>query len=239
MRLQSDHGPVLVGVHVDAAPGLPRQDRSPIECFDPGHHHLVWSPNSAVEVRTPRRSFVAGAPDGLWLPGGHSYEVVPRSRWITARFEVASCPRAWNRVGQLPLGDVVGPMLTHLHHFPDGSTAAALVTAAVEHLHRSFASSPAPLHYPTDPRAREIADALSADPACPLELVEWAPRIGASERTLRRLFTEQTGIPFRRWRLRLRATTAICLLRDGFPNSEVAARCGYGSTDSLARAVRR
>ncbi|MEM9608879.1 MAG: helix-turn-helix domain-containing protein [Actinomycetota bacterium] len=237
MRCASEQGPVLAGVdRVD-----PKQDSNgpqAVERFDRRHHHVVWSPSAALQLRTPRQSFLASDPIGLWIPAGHPYDVEAGSTWWTARFDATSCPTSWNRLAQVSFDDVVGPMLIHLHRFPQRSRSVSLVSAVVDHLQQAFTANPVPIRFPTDPRARQIADELAADPSCSMELVDWAPLVGASERTLRRVFTEQTGVPFRRWRLRLRAQTATRLLRDHVPVAEVAARCGYRSPDSLSRAFR-
>lgn len=188
-------------------------------------------------MRTPRQSLLAGSPFALWIPAEHPYDV-QASSWWTARFEANTCPTSWRRLAQVTVDDVVGPMLMHLHQFPRRTRSDSLVSAVVDHLQSAFTSNPVPVRFPTDPRARQIADALAAEPASQNELADWGHVVGASERTLRRLFIEQTGVPFRRWRFRLRAQTAIRLIRDGEPVGDVAASCGYRSADSLARAFR-
>ncbi|MEM9714791.1 MAG: helix-turn-helix domain-containing protein, partial [Actinomycetota bacterium] len=236
MRCASEQGPVLAGIErVD-----PRRDEdaTAVERFDRRHHHVVWSPSGALQLQTPRRSFLASDPVGLWVPAGHPYDVVAGSTWWTARFDSTTCPTSWNRFAQVTFDDVIGPMLIHLHRQPRRQRSASLVSAVVDHLQQAFTANPVPLRFPTDPRARQIADELVADPSCLMELADWAPLVGASERTLRRVFAEQTGVPFRRWRLRLRAQTATRLLRDGIQVGEVASRCGYRSADSLSRAFR-
>ncbi|MEM9712067.1 MAG: AraC family transcriptional regulator [Actinomycetota bacterium] len=231
MRARSERGPVLAGVEVLSAGAA--ADR-----FDQQHHHLVWSPTAALQVRTPREAAVIGAPLGLWVPAEHPYDVDSSSTWWAARFESASCPASWRRFSHVSVGEVIGPMLVHLHRVPQSSHALALAGAVAEQLSLSFTTQPLPVRFPTDPRAREVADAVVSDPASRRELADWAPLVGASERTLRRLFVQQTGLPFRRWRLRVRAQTATRLLRDGLTVGEVAGRCGYGSADALSHAFR-
>ncbi|MEM9042963.1 MAG: AraC family transcriptional regulator, partial [Actinomycetota bacterium] len=184
-----------------------------VERLDPRHHHLVWSPSSAVQVTTPQEAAVVGAPLGLWIPADHRYEVIASSTWWTARFEAPSCPASWRRFSHVSVGEVAGPMLLHVHRVPQGLHSRTLTGAVVEHLSLAFTSQPLPVRFPMDARAREVADALVADPASRRELADWAPLVGASERTLRRLFVQQTGLPFRRWRLRVRAQAATRHLR--------------------------
>lgn len=203
------------------------------EVFDPGRHHLVWSQSSAVQVRTPRFEMLVASPQGLWIPAGHPYEVEASSPWWTGRFVADSCSPSWQRIAHLGLDDVVAPILTHLAHHPSSDWSSPLLSAVVAHLLDAFVAGIGPLRFPIDPRAREVADGLVADPSTVMELADWAPRVGASERTLRRLFAEQTGMSFRAWRSRLRVHAAMRLLGDAVPVGEVARRCGYRSRGAL------
>ncbi|MEM9608811.1 MAG: helix-turn-helix domain-containing protein [Actinomycetota bacterium] len=235
MRIQSAQGIVLAGCAAyRPAPGAAQAEGA--DGFDQGHHSLVWSNRSGLEVRTPRVSSMVGPRSGFWVPAGLPYTVEASSPWWTASFVARSCPAAWRRVSIVEFDDVIGSLLAHVAVHPDRPWSADFVSAVVTHLFDAFASHAAPLTFPTDPRAREVANGLVADPASVSELSDWAPRVGASERTLRRLFLEQTGLTFRRWRVRLRAHGAMRLLSDGLPVGEVARRSGYTSTTAFARA---
>ncbi|MEM8902613.1 MAG: helix-turn-helix domain-containing protein [Actinomycetota bacterium] len=230
MRVISAQGVVLDGVD-RRVPGS--TSSMSIEVFDPGLHHLIWSQSSAVQVRTPRVELLVASPHGLWIPAGHPYEVEGSTAWWTARFVADSCSPSWQRIVHLELGDVVAPMLTHLAHHPSSEWSTELLSAVVAHLRDAFVARAGSLPFPVDPRAREVADGVVADPSSVMELGDWAPRVGASERTLRRLFAEQTGMSFRAWRSQLRVHTAMRLLGDGVPVAEVARRCGYRSREAL------
>jgi hypothetical protein len=58
--------------------------------------------------------------------------------------------------------------------------------------------------WPSDDRARQVADALASDPADDRDAAAWARLVGTSERTLSRLFVAETGSSLGRWRTRLR-----------------------------------
>ncbi|MEM9712427.1 MAG: AraC family transcriptional regulator, partial [Actinomycetota bacterium] len=149
-----------------------------------------------------------------------------------------SCPNGWDRLARVDLADLVAPILGRLRDDPGHAWAPELLSTVIDHLHGALLADPVPIRYPTDPRVRPIADAITADPANDWELVDWAPLVGSSERTLRRLFLHETGLPFGRWRFRVRAQTAIRLLRGGAAVNEVARRCGYGSGEAFSRAFR-
>ncbi|MEM8745721.1 MAG: AraC family transcriptional regulator [Actinomycetota bacterium] len=204
--------------------------------FDLAHHRLIWSVGSGVQVRTPRMSLLVHAPAGLWVPAECPFTVETDTPWWSARFVAGSCPPGWRRLVQVPLDTLVPTVLVDLAHHPSDPRSHALLSVAIDRLTDAFLGQSPTLRFPTDPRARDLADALVADPASPRELGEWAPRVGASERTLRRLFVEQTGMPFRTWRMQLRIQTAMRLLGDGITVGDVVRRCGYTSRSALDKA---
>jgi transcriptional regulator GlxA family with amidase domain len=87
---------------------------------------------------------------------------------------------------------------------------------------------------------REILDAIVAEPAGDHRLPQLARRASLSERHLRRLFSEQTGTTPARFTERVRVEAAREQLEDGAGAVDtVAARCGFGSPETMRRAFLR
>ncbi|HEY2333412.1 MAG TPA: GlxA family transcriptional regulator [Solirubrobacterales bacterium] len=87
---------------------------------------------------------------------------------------------------------------------------------------------------------REILDAIAADPAGDHRLPRLAQRAALSERHLRRLFSEQTGTTPARFTERVRVEAARDLLEGtATPIETTAARCGFGSPETMRRAFLR
>jgi transcriptional regulator GlxA family with amidase domain len=90
------------------------------------------------------------------------------------------------------------------------------------------------------PPIREILDGIVADPAGDHRLPRLAQRAALSERHLRRLFSEQTGTTPARFTERVRVEAARELLEDtAIPVDATAARCGFGSPETMRRAFLR
>ena len=67
----------------------------------------------------------------------------------------------------------------------------------------------------------------------PTTLADWARDIGASERTVARLFREALGMSYQQWRQQAILAHALPLLARGAPVSQVAAASGYASDSAF------
>ena len=229
--LRSRQGPVLTAIDHHDPSSEPDGARDRVDGSD---HHLVWPDRRSAQVRAPRFSALVTEPFGVWVPASVPYSITASGPVWVARFAAHTCPEAWHRHAQFALSDVVAPILVGIGRYPSRPWASELVSAVVDHLHDALTTNPAPLPLPSDPRARAVAEALDADPAHPWELRDWAVDVGIGERTLRRIFVNETGLPFASWRRQLRVQRALRLLRDGLAVAEVSAR----SPDAFARAFR-
>ncbi|MFE8946842.1 helix-turn-helix transcriptional regulator [Streptomyces sp. NPDC007856] len=98
-----------------------------------------------------------------------------------------------------------------------------------------------PLHLPTTsaPLLRALCDILRADPADARTLAELGREVGASDRTLSRLFRGDLGMTFPQWRTQLRLHHALVLLAERTPVTTVAHRCGWSSASAFIDVFRR
>ncbi|MGR9424215.1 helix-turn-helix domain-containing protein [Rhizobium leguminosarum] len=98
-----------------------------------------------------------------------------------------------------------------------------------------------PLRLPmlADRRLRRLADALLAHPSARLTIEEKSARIGASERTLSRLFERETGMSFGRWRQQLHVGLALQRLAIGDAVNSIALDLGYESASTFITMFRR
>ena len=92
---------------------------------------------------------------------------------------------------------------------------------------------------PGDRRLKPIVDALLNQPYSDTRLASWATEVGASERTISRIFESQTGLTFRRWRQRLRLIHSLPLLERGLNVQSVATLIGYDSPSAFIHSFRK
>jgi AraC-like DNA-binding protein len=104
---------------------------------------------------------------------------------------------------------------------------------------RAAADLPLHLPRPRDRRTVRVCDAILAAPADARPLEAWAAEVGASARTLARLFQRETGMSFAQWRQQARLLESLRRLAAGEPVTAVALDCGYRSPSAFAAMFRR
>jgi len=107
--------------------------------------------------------------------------------------------------------------------------------ALVDELHEA-PEQPLQLPEPRDDRLRAITQILYERPADNTALAELGQTIGASARTLSRLFHNELGMTFYEWRTQLRIYYALVLLADGHDTTHVAHACGWANPSSFIAA---
>lgn len=89
---------------------------------------------------------------------------------------------------------------------------------------------------PADDRLLAATGRLHADPADPATLAELGRAVGASERTLSRLFRAELGMSFHQWRTLLRVQHALVHLAQGRSVTGTATLCGWANPTSFIEA---
>ena len=105
----------------------------------------------------------------------------------------------------------------------------------VDELHQA-PEQPLQLPEPRDDRLQALAQLLYENPAENRSLAELGRTIGASARTLSRLFRNELGLTFYQWRTQLRIYHALVLLADGHDTTHVAYACGWANPSSFIAA---
>ncbi len=214
------------------------------------HRHpwgqLVHAAEGVLTVVTEAGTWVVPPDRAVWVPPGTLHEVrAPRgasqhSVYVAAA-EVArsGLPAVCRVVAMTPLlREVVWELGRRGNDYlPDGPEAR-LARVAMD-LIAALPAQPLHLPEPADRRLRALTRALEADPADNRPLEDWGRAVGASPRTLARLFREETGLTFAGWRARLRLLRALQRLAAGEAVTTVALDLGYESPSAFIAMFRR
>ncbi len=92
---------------------------------------------------------------------------------------------------------------------------------------------------PADKRLRALCLAMLDDPARLSTVESCAAEVGASARTIARLFRSELGTSFLRWREQVLLARALTLAARGRPMGVIAAELGYASASAFSAMVTR
>jgi AraC-like DNA-binding protein len=204
-------------------------------------HQLVYARAGVMTVSTPRGAWVVPPHRAVWMPARTAHEIrcatpVSMRTLYVAPSAVAALPSECCVVHVSPL---LRELVLTSVEAPGPPRRRERLAALI--LHELAEAAVAPLHLPeaSDPRVRRITEALRAEPGDPRTLAAWAKEVGASTRTLSRLFLAETGMTFRQWQRQARLLAALVRLAQRQPVTSVALDLGYDSPSAFIHAFRR
>ena len=208
------------------------------------HEHpwpqLTFSTRGVIRLSTQDGSYIVPPSRALWVPANmpHSITLIEDAELRTVYLHAWIAP-TWEKCEVLEISPLLRALMLALDTTPDGLPPAdphapqrerMIAPLLVDELERATQIRiDVPL--PTDKRLRQLCEALLRNPADRATLAERAAAIGASERTVARLFRDQLGMSWQQWRQQAVMAHALPLLARGMAVSQVAAASGY-ATDS-------
>jgi AraC-like DNA-binding protein/quercetin dioxygenase-like cupin family protein len=205
------------------------------------NHQLAWTSSGVLTMSTPESTWVLPRSRALWMPAGvpHAVDVAVTARMYSLYFGDDGCPIRWTVPTVVSVSPLLAELILHLVDPTVRGAARARAETFVYDLLEPVAVAPLHTPTPTDERARAVTDALVANPADPRTLAEWGRAVGASERTLTRIFGRETGLSFTDWRTQIRLVAALPLLASGAAVAPVAREVGYANPSAFIAAFRR
>jgi AraC-like DNA-binding protein len=207
-----------------------------------GVGQLIYAAIGSMTVRTEDDLFIVPPLMAVWVAPAVAHAIAMRNRVAmrTLYFRSDALPLPDQRCGVLRVSPLLRELI--LTRVADGSTERPLVGAldtliAYEMQAANF--EPLVLKAPNDRRVRRIVAAILEQPADSRSLAEWSRAVGASPRTIERIFLRETLLTFRQWRQQARLLQAVLLLSEDRPVTEVALDVGYGSQSAFTYMFRR
>jgi AraC-like DNA-binding protein len=214
----------------------------------PLHFHdrdqIVYATQGVMTVRTCDGAWVVPTHRGVWIPAGVPHTITMSGavamRTLYLRPKLASAlPRDCCVVN-------VSPLLKELILYACTFRALKRKVQWQRHLIEVILDQlaaiqmvPLQLPNPTAPRALRIADVLLGDPSDRRPLALICKATGASKRTVERLFQEDLGMSFGKWRQQLRLITAMQLLAEGAKVTHAALEAGYSTPSAFISMFRK
>lgn len=214
----------------------------------PSHFHdrdqLVYACRGVMTVRTSGGAWVVPTYRAVWIPATiphtitMSGTVAMRTLYLKARLARAM-PRDCCVVNVPPL---LKELILHACVFAVLKKTIAwqrhLIDVIIDQL-ETIQMVPLQLPNPTDPRALRIAQVLLTDPTESRPLRQLCRVAGAGKRTVERLFQNDMGITFGKWRQQLRLMRAMQLLAEGETVTHAALEAGYSTPSAFISMFRK
>ena len=235
--------------HLDGRPVRALARSYPDHHLIPTHRHprgqLIHAVTGVMELTTATRLWLIPPGRALWVPPNIDHglrargRVELRSLYLHPTAIPATAPATPTAVTVSPL---LRALLVQAIAIPDSAPLSprdrhllALIPWELD-----WSASP-PWSLPTaqSPRLRRLCERILADPADGRTLAAWGHEIGASARTLARLFQAETGMSFHLWRQQARLLLALPRLAAGEAVTLVALDRGYASPGAFAAMFRR
>jgi len=228
------------------------------------HHHdcaqIALSATGVVRMTMADGTFIVPPSRALWIPPGveHAVTVVEDAELLTlylhqprGRFgpQVAPAQDApWRECRVLEVSALMRALALELDVRPD-APGFALSETELQRERRLSAllfdelrrAQPVPLGIalPRDKRLRALCVAMLDDPTRHATLEDWADDVGASPRTVARLFRSELSTSFLQWRQQVLLARAVTLAARKVPMADIAAELGYASASAFSAMVRR
>ena len=221
--------------------------------FEPHHHawaQLAYCATGIVQVTAEQHAtggdqvtYIVPPSRAVWIAPGaqHAITVIESAEFCTLYIDPSVVPAGWSGCRVM----VVSALMRELIHALDVPHTASppqmrepMIVPLLLHeiTHATIQALGVPMPHPQsgDKRLRALCEAVLRAPAERATLAEWAVDIGASERTVARLFRTELGTSFQQWRQQAVLAHALPLLARGTPISHVAALSGYASDSAFS-----
>lgn len=200
------------------------------------HGQLVYAASGLLATTTERGTWVAPANRVTWTPPRfeHSHRFYGSTDVRLVVIPTDLCAALVAHPGVFAVSPLLREALLALTDLDDRRPErkerlrAVVIDELVEAPDRSLH-----LPEPRDDRLRTVTDLLRADPGQSATLTALGRRAGASARTLSRLFNQELGMSFHRWRTVLRIHHALIHLTNGRSVTDTAIECGWSNPTSF------
>jgi AraC-like DNA-binding protein/quercetin dioxygenase-like cupin family protein len=209
-------------------------------------HQLEYAFEGVAQVETAKNCYLLPPQQAVWIPARVEHcTTLNRVRTASVFFDPVFGIQAGERVRILAVSPVMREMILYARRWPIGRSSRDRIGdrffAALGDLVEDSLDQELPLCVPTS-RHPLVAAAMryTNDNLAHVRVTDLCDAVGASERSLRRIFVAESGMSWSQYLLESRLLRAMALLAEPGPNVlAVATSVGFESMSGFARAFRR
>jgi AraC-like DNA-binding protein len=214
----------------------------------PFHKHdrsqLLYASSGVMAVTTEKGIWVVPPLRAVWVPAltGHQIGCSGNLSMRTLFIKPAAAPKLPNECCVVSVPPVLRELVLHAVTLPplyEPNSPDERIMNVILDLVQTLKIAPLDLPIPTDSRLKKISDALTENPGNNRTLEAWGKSVGATSRTLARLFRLETGMSFRQWRQQMRILESLRRLGQEEQVTTVAVDLGYDSPSAFIAMFRK
>lgn len=208
------------------------------------HGQVLYASSGVMRVAAQNGLWFLPPKRALWIPAGVVHDqlmlspVKLRSVYIDPEASQAFGAECKVLEVSVMLRELILALADQPVEYPQNVRNAHIVGLILSELELSR-SLPLQIPWPADRRLASVCDAILAHPENAQSIDYWADKVGASSRTLIRLFLKETGLTFRHWVQQVRLATALDRLEQGQAIGVIARDLGYASPSAFSAMFRR
>ncbi len=206
-------------------------------------HQIIFPIKGLLQTQTEHYQHLVPHTSALFVPAGVQHESIALSNtifvgiYLNPEFGATYEPQ----VRTIALTSFLNELLQEIRRLCEGETSHEEVLHLLAVLHDQILKRNVQtfqLLLPQDRRLKLIFERLTDEPALSCSLKEWGEKIGASERTLSRLFAKEFNTSFLLWRQQIRLIYSLSLLDESLPIQAIADLVGYQNDSSYIKAFK-
>ncbi|MEZ8832362.1 helix-turn-helix transcriptional regulator [Vibrio cyclitrophicus] len=206
-------------------------------------HQVIFPIKGLLQTKTDHYQHLVPHTSALFVPASIPHESIALSHttfvgiYINPDFGTTYDPQ----VRTITLTPFLNELLQELRRQCEGHKSDEEVSRLLAVLHDQIMKGYVQtfqLLLPEDRRLKLIFEALTDIPALDWSLSEWGKKVGASERTLSRLFSKEFNTSFQLWRQQIRLIYSLSLLDEELSIQNIADKVGYQNDSSYIKAFK-
>jgi len=223
---------------------------------------LTFSIGGAVRINTERATFLLPPSRAVWIPPQIEHAVTAveradlRSLYLhqSEQCQGPGLPieqaQAWQDCRVIEVSPLLRELVLQLATDPNGvhqdasaeeaptAREQCIISLVQDELQRAR-SLRLGIDLPKDKRLRRLCEVMLREPQRHADLDAWAAEVGASTRTLSRLFRQELDSSYAQWRQQVLLARALTLAARKQPMNLIAAELGYASASAFSAMVTR
>lgn len=204
---------------------------------------LSYAIDGVLEVKTDSGRFIAPPMQAIWVPAHmrHSVFCSATTQLRSLYIDSEKVQIDWSECRVLKVKPLMRELIREFSempiHYDEHGQEGRVVSVLLDQIAQASEAGLS-LPWPQDLRLDVICRNIHDHPDVQCKLSDYGKRLHLCDRSLSRLFLQQTGMSFRQWRQRSRLLFSLTLLAQGERVTDVAIACGYESMPAFIAAFK-